>query len=164
MAGAGGMAGVGGTGGSAGTWGPYGPPPVSGFAGFGGSLPPLGPGAAGAPVTCQDPIAISAGTAATVTANLDMVGRVVSPDLLGIHTSVYDGNMLTPTTPDLLKAAGVKIDALPGRLVRRPLSLGDAHGDVDARRGRRRQRPLHRARRRLRPPSSASSKKSAPAR
>ena len=41
-------------------------------------------------------------------------------------------------------------DALPGRLVRRPLSLGDAHGDVDTRRGRRGQRPLHRARRRLR--------------
>jgi hypothetical protein len=113
-AGAGGMAGVGGTGGSAGTWGPYGPPPISGFAGFGGSLPPLGPGAAGAPVTCQDPIAISAGTAATVTANLDMVGRVVSPDLLGIHTSVYDGNMLNPTTPDLLKAAGVKTMRYPG--------------------------------------------------
>ena len=65
-------------------------------------------------MTCQDPIAISAGTAATVTANLDMVGRVVSPDLFGIHTSVYDGNMLNPTTPDLLKAAGVKTMRYPG--------------------------------------------------
>jgi hypothetical protein len=108
------MAGVGGSAGTGGTWGPYGPPPVSGFAGFGGSVPPLGPGAAGAPATCQDPIAITAGTAATVTANLDMVGRVVSPDLFGIHTSVYDGNMFNPTTPDLLKAAGVNTMRYPG--------------------------------------------------
>ena len=43
-----------------------------------------------------------------------MVGRVVSPDLLGIHTSVYDGNMQLPTTPDLLKAAGVKSLRYPG--------------------------------------------------
>src|SRR5262245_65066685 len=111
MGGSGGMAGGGGTGG---TWGPYGPPPISGFAGFGGSLPPLGPGQGGAPVTCQDPIAVTAGTAATVTANLDMVGRVVSPDLLGIHTSVYDGNMILSSTPDLLKAAGVKTMRYPG--------------------------------------------------
>ena len=65
-------------------------------------------------MTCQDPIAISAGTAATVTANLDMVGRAVSPDLIGIHTSVYDANMQLPTTPDLLKAAGVKSLRYPG--------------------------------------------------
>jgi len=65
-------------------------------------------------VTCQDPIAVTGGGAATVTANLDMVGRVVSPDLLGIHTSVYDGNMILPTTPDLLKAAGVKTMRYPG--------------------------------------------------
>jgi len=61
----------------------------------------------GAAVTCQEPIAITTGTAATVTANLDMVGRVVSPDLLGVHTSAYDGNMQLATTPDLLKAAGI---------------------------------------------------------
>jgi len=105
------MAGGGGTGG---TWGPYGPPPISGFAGFGGSLPPLGPGQGGAPAACQDPIAITAGVAATVTANLDMVGKTVSPDLMGIHTSVYDGNMLNSTTPDLLKAAGIKLLRYPG--------------------------------------------------
>ena len=103
-----------GTGGSGGTWGIYGPPPVGGFAGFGGSLPPLGPGQGGAAVTCQEPIAITAGTAATVTANLDMVGRVVSADLLGVHTSAYDGNMQLPTTPDLLKAAGIGSLRYPG--------------------------------------------------
>jgi hypothetical protein len=57
----------------------------------------------------MDPIAVTAGGAATVTANLDMVGRVVSPDLFGIHTSVYDGNMVLPTTPDLLMAAGTVV-------------------------------------------------------
>ena len=87
---------------------------MSGFAGFGGSLPPLGPGQGGAPVTCQEPIAITTGTAAIVTANLDMVGRVVSPDLLGVHTSAYDGNMQLATTPDLLKAAGIGSMRYPG--------------------------------------------------
>jgi hypothetical protein len=71
-------------------------------------------GAGGTSVACQDPTVVTEGTAATVTANLDMVGRVVSPDLYGIHTSVYDGNMFNPTTPDLLKAAGVKIMRYPG--------------------------------------------------
>ena len=101
------MAGTGGTG------GPWGPPPVSGFAGFGGSVPPLGPGDAGAP-PCQDPIAVT-GTPATITVDLGAVGRVVSPDLMGIHTSVYDGNMTTlETTPALLKAAGVTSLRYPG--------------------------------------------------
>ena len=118
IGGAGGAAGAaGGGGGTAGTWGINGPPPVSGFAGFGGSVPPLGPGmggAGGAAVTCQDPITITSGTPATVTVDLDAVGRVVSPDLLGVHTSVYDGNMLLPSTPDLLKAAGIKSMRYPG--------------------------------------------------
>ena len=107
-AGATGAAGAAGTGGMAGTGG--GPPP-SGFAGFGGTPAPLGPG--GAPVACQDPIAVT-GTSAMVTANLDAPGRVVSPDLMGIHTSVYDGNMQLPTTPDLLKAAGIGSMRYPG--------------------------------------------------
>jgi len=99
--------------GTGGTGGPWGPPPVSGFAGFGGAAPALGPGDAGAP-PCQDPIAVT-GTPATVTVDLGAVGRVVSPDLMGIHTSVYDGNMTTlETTPALLKAAGVTSLRYPG--------------------------------------------------
>ena len=38
----------------------------------------------------------------------------VSPDLMGVHTSVYDANMQLPTTPDYLKAAGVKSLRYPG--------------------------------------------------
>jgi hypothetical protein len=38
----------------------------------------------------------------------------VSPDLMGVHTSVYDANMQLATTPDLLKAAGVKSLRYPG--------------------------------------------------
>jgi hypothetical protein len=76
-------------------------------------VPPLGPDADGGLPTCQDPIAVT-GVASTVAVNLDMVGRVVSPDLMGIHTSVYDGHMLNDTTPDLLKAAGVTSMRYPG--------------------------------------------------
>jgi hypothetical protein len=64
-------------------------------------------------VACEAPIAVT-GTPTTVTVNLDVPGRVVSADLLGIHTSVYDGNMQLPTTPDLLKAAGVTSLRYPG--------------------------------------------------
>ena len=113
-AGSGGSAGAGGSAGGGGaTGGTWGPPPESGFAGFGGNVPTLGPGPGGSPQTCQDPIAVT-GTPATVTADLGMVGRVVSPDLMGIHTSVYDGHMLLDTTPDLLKAAGVTSMRYPG--------------------------------------------------
>jgi hypothetical protein len=112
IGGAAGAAGVGGNGGSVARGGTGGPPPVTGFAGIGGSVPALGPG--GAPVACQEPIAVTTGTAATVTVNLDMVGRVVSPDLMGIHTSVYDGSMQLPTTPDLLRTAGIKSVRYPG--------------------------------------------------
>src|SRR4051794_30871758 len=59
--------------------------------GAGGTVPPLGPG--GTPVACRAPIAISNGTEGIVTVNLDAIGRTVSPELLGVHTSVYDGNM-----------------------------------------------------------------------
>ena len=38
----------------------------------------------------------------------------VSADLMGVHTSVYDANMQLPTTPDLLKAAGVTSLRYPG--------------------------------------------------
>ncbi|HEY7374900.1 MAG TPA: hypothetical protein VIF57_22250, partial [Polyangia bacterium] len=93
--GAGGVAGVGGTSGAAGT------------------IPTIGPG--GAPPACQAPIAITTGTAATVTATLSTTVRAtVSPDFFGIHTSVYDGSMQLPTTPEYLKAAGVTSLRWPG--------------------------------------------------
>ena len=59
-------------------------------------------------------VPISGGTAATVTVNLASVKATVGPDLMGIHTSVYDGTMQAPTTPDLLKAAGVTSLRYPG--------------------------------------------------
>jgi hypothetical protein len=105
--GGGGSTGKGGAAGSAGSAGNGGGP-----GGAGGTVPPLGPG--GAPVDCQAPIAITDGTAATVTANFDTVGRTVSPELMGVHTSVYDGNMHLPSTPEWLKAAGVKSLRYPG--------------------------------------------------
>ena len=53
--------------------------------------------------------------ASTVTANLGTtVLATVSPDLMGVHTSVYDANMQLPTTPANLKAAGVKSLRYPG--------------------------------------------------
>ena len=42
------------------------------------------------------------------------VRTTVSADLMGVHTSVYDANMQLPTTPDLLKEAGVKSLRYPG--------------------------------------------------
>jgi hypothetical protein len=55
------------------------------------------------------------GTPGSVDVNLSMTVRAtVSPDLMGVHTSVYDANMQLPTTPDLLKQAGVKSLRYPG--------------------------------------------------
>jgi hypothetical protein len=97
-----------GGGGGSGTGGSSG----AGMGGGGGTVPHLGP--AGAPVACQAPIAITDGTEATVAVNLDMPGRTVSPELMGVHTSVYDSNMQLATTPDWLKAAGFKSLRYPG--------------------------------------------------
>ena len=84
----------------------------SGSSGMGGAAGSLGPG--GAPPACQTPAAIG-GSPGSVDVDLTMtVNASVSPDLMGIHTSVYDGNMQLPTTPDLLKAAGVKSLCYPG--------------------------------------------------
>ena len=58
---------------------------------------------------------ITTGTAATVTVTTTTTVRAsVSADLMGVHTSVYDANMQLPTTPDLLKAAGVTSLRYPG--------------------------------------------------
>jgi hypothetical protein len=63
---------------------------------------------------CMPPIEITTGTAATVTANVGTVRQMVSPDLMGVHTSVYDSYMQADTTPWLLQDAGVKSLRYPG--------------------------------------------------
>jgi hypothetical protein len=63
---------------------------------------------------CQAPIPITTGTAVTVTANLGTPGKTVSPDMMGIHTSVYDNNMQLDTTVWMLQDAGVKSLRYPG--------------------------------------------------
>lgn len=55
------------------------------------------------------------GTAATVAVNAGATPMAtVGPDLMGIHTSVYDGSMQSPTTPDLLKSVGITSLRYPG--------------------------------------------------
>jgi hypothetical protein len=110
-----GTTGSSGRGGSTGAAGSTG---TAGAVGTGGVAGTLGPG--GAPPACQAPIPITMQgsvplVTATVTANLGTTVRAtVSPDLMGVHTSVYDANMQLATTPDLLKAAGVKSLRYPG--------------------------------------------------
>ena len=104
-----GTAGRGGTTGSAGSTATG----TAGATGTGGVAGTLGPG--GAPPACASPITITTGTAATVTVTTTTTVRAsVSADLMGVHTSVYDANMQLPTTPDLLKAAGVTSLRYPG--------------------------------------------------
>ncbi len=68
----------------------------------------------GAPVACMSPLPVT-GAAATVTVNVGATTMAtVGPDLMGIHTSVYDGVMQSPTTPPLLKAIGVTSLRYPG--------------------------------------------------
>ena len=127
-AGAAGATGRGGTTGSAGTTGRGGTTGAAGSTatgtagttGAGGVAGSLGPG--GAPPACQTPAAITCTSTSTppcsvgsVDVSLSTVVRTsVSADLMGVHTSVYDANMQLPTTPDLLKAAGVKSLRYPG--------------------------------------------------
>ena len=72
-------------------------------------------GTGGIPAACAAPMAVT-GTAATVTVDLAATPIVkVSPDLLGVHTAVYDSILTTdPTTPAMLKAAGVTSLRYPG--------------------------------------------------
>ena len=113
--GAGGSAGTtAGAGGAAGVVGNGGGGAVGGAGKGGGSAGGGSIGTAGATVACQPPIAVT-GTAATVTVNLAATPMAnVGPDLMGIHTSVYDGVMQSPTTPPLLKAIGVTSLRYPG--------------------------------------------------
>ena len=75
-----------------------------------------GAGTGGTPVACQAPIPVTTGAAVTVT--VDLAGAAttkVSPDLMGIHTAVYDGLLTTSTTTEqLLRAAGVTSLRYPG--------------------------------------------------
>jgi hypothetical protein len=71
-------------------------------------------GMGGAAVACMPPLPVT-GTAATVTVNTAATPlSTVGPDLMGVHTAVYDGSMQLATTPDLLKAAGVTSLRYPG--------------------------------------------------
>src|ERR1700690_3183592 len=79
-----------------------------------GGLP--GPGTGGTTVACQGPIPVTTGAAVTVTVDLSAAATTkVSPDLMGIHTAVYDGLLTTSTTTEqLLRAAGVTSLRYPG--------------------------------------------------
>lgn len=109
--GGGASGGIGGTGGATtGLGGTTGG--ATGAAGLGGASGQGG--TAGTAVACQAPLAVT-GTAATVTVNLGAAAiSTVGPDLMGIHTSVYDSMMQAPTTPPLLKAIGVTSLRYPG--------------------------------------------------
>ena len=95
-----------GVGGQVGGGGQFG---SGGHIGVGGHV-----GSGGAPATCMSPIPITSGTTATITADFGAIGQTVSPDLLGVHTSVYDSNMQLPSTVWLLQDAGVKSLRYPG--------------------------------------------------
>lgn len=82
-----------------------------GAAAMGGSAPG---GMGGTVVACMAPLPVT-GTAATVAVNTGATPlATVGPDLMGVHTAVYDGSMQLATTPDLLKAAGVTSLRYPG--------------------------------------------------
>ena len=86
----------------------------SGTGGSGTGVGGSGAGAGGAPVACMPPLPVT-GAAAVVAVNTDAAAMAtVGPDLMGIHTSVDDGVMQAPTTPDLLKAVGVTSLRYPG--------------------------------------------------
>jgi hypothetical protein len=103
-----------GTGGGTGT---AGRPLATGGGAAGGSVGtggrPVGTGG-GPVVACQMPIPVTTGTAATVTVNLDTTLNTVGPDLMGVHTAVYDGRLGTPGVLDLLRGAGVTSLRYPG--------------------------------------------------
>jgi hypothetical protein len=106
----GGATGGGGGGVTAGTGGAPAGGGGAGTVGTGGAA-----GSGGSPAACAAPIPVT-GTAATVTVDLAATPIAkVSPDLLGVHTAVYDGILTTdPTTPAMLKAAGVTSLRYPG--------------------------------------------------
>ncbi|MEO8212974.1 MAG: hypothetical protein ABI560_07265, partial [Myxococcales bacterium] len=91
-----------------------------GAAGGGGTTGNPGTGgatsASGGAVACAAAVPVTAGTAATVEVDLAAATlATVSPDLMGVHTAVYDGLLTkSPTAEGLLKAAGVTSLRYPG--------------------------------------------------
>ncbi|HMC94571.1 MAG TPA: hypothetical protein VKO16_07360, partial [Polyangia bacterium] len=103
-----------GIGGSAGGHGSAGAAGAGATTGVGGAAG--GATGTGGAVACMPAIPVTTGTAVTVTVSLDRPPlATVSPDLMGIHTAVYDGLLTTSaTTEALLKAAGVTSLRYPG--------------------------------------------------
>ena len=89
---------------------------ASGSGGANGNAGSPGRGTGGATVACQAPTPVTTGAAVTVTVDLAAAATTkVSPDLMGIHTAVYDGLLTTSaTTEQLLRAAGVTSLRYPG--------------------------------------------------
>jgi len=89
---------------------------ASGSGGANGNAGSPGRGTGGATVACQAPTPVTTGAAVTVTVDLAAAATTkVSPDLMGIHTAVYDGLLTTSTTTEqLLRAAGVTSLRYPG--------------------------------------------------
>lgn len=86
--------------------------------GGGASAGGSGGGAGGPPaepVACEASVAAGQGEATAIAVDLGaMPIATVSNDLLGIHTAVYDGDLVRPGTATLLKAAGVTSLRYPG--------------------------------------------------
>ncbi len=89
---------------------------AAGATSAGGTNATGGASGTGGAAACMPAIPITVGAAVTVTVNLDGPAMAkVSPDLMGIHTAVYDGLLTTSaTTQSLLKAAGVTSLRYPG--------------------------------------------------
>lgn len=105
-----------GTGGAIGQAGAAGMPAgAGGTAGGGASGGSGGGGSGGPPVACQASAAADSGTATAVAVDLGaMPISTISDDLMGVHTAVYDHDLVRPSTATLLKAAGVKSLRYPG--------------------------------------------------
>jgi hypothetical protein len=113
-AGAGGTFAPGGTGGtmSTGTGGSGG---AGGAGGAGGGSGAGGAGGSGPPMACQAATVADTGAATTVSVDLGTTPiATISNDLIGIHTAVYDGDLVRASTATLLKAAGVTSLRYPG--------------------------------------------------
>jgi hypothetical protein len=84
--------------------------------GGGGAGGGSGAGGSGAPpIACTPPLVNDAGTATAVNVDLGATPiATISSDLMGVHTAVYDDDLVRPSTATLLKAAGVTSLRYPG--------------------------------------------------
>ncbi len=115
-AGAAGRGGAGGSGATGGRGGMGGATTTGGRGGTGGATATGGRGGGaggGGTVACQAPTTAT-GTEATVNVNLGTVRSTVSPELMGVQTSVSDDNLGRTTTPNLLANVGVRSLRYPG--------------------------------------------------